>query len=128
MAIQGPIPVEFARVFAHGVFAAGEFELLAAVTDSLRRSSGSSRPGRLGISVLVGEGLVALAAGNVDEAVSLLLAATARLDELGYAFDSACLRLDLGLALERAGDAHAAAAKRREAASVLSALGCVNPF
>jgi hypothetical protein len=26
MAIQGPIPVEFARVFAHGVFAAGEFE------------------------------------------------------------------------------------------------------
>ncbi len=26
MALQGPIPVEFAHVFAHGVFAAGGFE------------------------------------------------------------------------------------------------------
>ena len=110
------------------LFAADEIDLLATVTDSLRRSSGERHAGRLGISLIVAEGLLTLAAGNADEAVSLLFAAIASLDELGCSFDSACLRLDLGLALERAGDAAAAAETRREAASVLSAVGCVNPF
>jgi hypothetical protein len=108
--------------------AAGELELLASTTDSLRRSAGVSPAGRLGISLMTAEGLTALAADKVDEAVSHLTAAIAREDELGFAYDGACLKLELARALERAGEMTAAAEKRQEAASVLTALGCVNPF
>ena len=50
-----------------------------------------------------------------------LSAATASEDEFGFAFDSACLRLSLAPALERAGDASGAGERRRVAAFV---LGC----
>jgi len=108
--------------------AAGEFELLAATTDALRRSPSSSYAGRLGISLLVAEGLGALAADRVDEARSHLTAAIARTDELGLGYDCACLKLELACALERAGDTAAAAARLQEAHSVFGALGCVNPY
>jgi len=48
--------------------------------------------------------------------------------ELGFAYDSACLMLELARALERAGETAVAARRLREATSRLSALGCVNPF
>lgn len=108
--------------------AAGELELLAATTDSLRRSASGSHAGRRGISLMAAEGLSALAADRVDEAVSHLSAAIAREDELGFAYDSVCLKLELARALERAGETAVAAEKRQEATSVLTALGCVNPF
>ena len=108
--------------------AAGELELLAGTVDSLRRTAHGGRAGRLGISLLAAEGLGALAADRADEAVSHLSAATARADELGFAYDSACLKLELVRALERAGETAEAQVKRQEAASILTALGCVNPF
>jgi hypothetical protein len=107
--------------------AAGELELLALATDSLGRSAGS-HAGRLGISLRAAAGLSALAEGRVSEAVNHLSAAVTREDELGLAYESACLMLDLVLALERAGEPAVAAEKRQEATSVLTALGCVNPF
>jgi len=110
------------------LFAAGEFELLAATTDSLRRTTNGSYAGARGTSLISAEGLTALAADRADEAVRQLSAAIAREDELGFGYDGACLKLELARALERAGEASVAAEKRREATSVLTALGCVNPF
>jgi class 3 adenylate cyclase/tetratricopeptide (TPR) repeat protein len=110
------------------LFAAGELDLLAATADSLRRTSSGSHAGLRGVSLIVAEGLAALAADRADEAVTQLSAAAARQNELGFAYDGACLKLELERALERAGEAGAAAEKRREATSVLTALGCVNPF
>jgi predicted ATPase/class 3 adenylate cyclase len=110
------------------LFAAREFELLAATTDSLRRTANGSRAGMRGTSLIAAEGLIALAADRADEAVRQLSSAIAREDELGFAYDSLCLKLELAGALERAGEGGLAAEKRREATSALSALGCVNPF
>jgi class 3 adenylate cyclase/tetratricopeptide (TPR) repeat protein len=107
--------------------AAGELELLAAAIDSLGRSAGS-HAGRLRISLLVAGGLSALADGKVDEAVSQLSAAVVREDELGLAYECACLKLDLASALERAGEKTLAAVNRKEATSLLTTLGCVNPY
>ncbi len=108
--------------------AAGELDLLAAMTNSIKRRATGPHPGRIGISLMVAEGLGALAADRVTEAVSWLSAATARADELGLAYDSACLKLELTRALERAGETAVAAEKQEDAAAVLTALGCVNPF
>lgn len=107
---------------------AGEHELLAAFTGSLTRSARGVHSGRLGTSLMVAEGLRALGDNRPNEAVSHLSAAIARGDELGFAYDSACLRLELARALDVAGDADMAARQRHEATSLLSALGCVNPF
>jgi hypothetical protein len=127
-AIDGQWPaVLSADPLVRALAAAGEFELLVAVTESLRRSAGGSDGGRLAISLMAAEGLSALAADRLDEAVNRLSAAVTREHELGFAYDSACLKLELARALERAGNA-AAAEKRQEAMSVLTALACVNPF
>ena len=113
-----------ARTFA----AAGELELLAALTASLERAAGGSQAGRRGISLLAAQGLCALAEGDAGEAVRLLTIAVAREDELGFAYDSACLRLDLGRAYELAGDQEAALAVARKAEILLASIGCVKPF
>jgi hypothetical protein len=63
-----------------------------------------------------------------DDAVRHLTTAIAREDELGFAYDSACLRIDLAVALEQSGDVRMAAERRREADTLLAALGCINPF
>ncbi|HET6173849.1 MAG TPA: adenylate/guanylate cyclase domain-containing protein [Gaiellales bacterium] len=109
------------------LFAAEEFELLAATTESLGRSPIVSRVGRLEISLMAAQGLTALAAAEVDEAATHLSAAVASLDELGFAYDSACLKLELAQALERAGETVAAAERRQEATVVFTGIGCVNP-
>ena len=88
----------------------------------------AATPAERGISLLVAEGVSALSEGRLDEAVRHLSAAIAREDELGFAYDSACLRIDLAVALEQAGDARSAAERRREADTMLGALGVVNPF
>jgi len=128
-AVGGHWPASLSvNAMVRALAAAGEVELLAATVDALR-SSPSGRPaGRIAVSLLAAEGLEALASGRVDDAVTRLSAATAREDELGFAYDGACLRLELARALEHAGDTTAAAERRREADSVLAALGCVNPF
>jgi tetratricopeptide (TPR) repeat protein len=108
--------------------AAGELELLAATTRSLTRSACGSYAGRQGISLLVAEGVTALAEARSDEAVRHLSAAIAREDELGFVYDSACLKIELAVALERAGDTRAAEKRKGEADAVLTALGCINPF
>lgn len=51
------------------------------------------------ISLLVAEGLLALADDRVDEGVENLANAVAREEELGLAYEAACLRLDLAQAL-----------------------------
>jgi len=110
------------------LFAAGEFELLNATTDSLRRTAKGSYAGARGISLIAAEGLTALAADQVDEAVRQLSAAIARQDELGFVYEAVCLKLQLARALERAGEKDAAAETQREAMAFLTALGCVNAF
>ena len=107
---------------------AGELELLAALTASLERAAGGSHAGRRGISLLAAQGLCALAEGDGGEAAGLLTSAVAREDELGFAYDSACLRLDLARAHALSGDAQRAAAASREAHVVLEAVGCRKPF
>jgi hypothetical protein len=106
--------------------AAGELELLGAVTDSLRRTAPKWGVGRLGISLLAAEGLTALAAGRPTDAVRDLSAAVSRVEELGFAYDGACLRLDLAHAFELAGESSARDEARQLAAAVLGPLGCVN--
>ncbi len=113
-----------ARTFA----AAGELELLAALTQSLERAAGGSHAGRRGISLLAAQGLCALADGDAGEAARLLASAVAREDELGFAYDSACLRLDLARAYARFGEQERAAGTASEADVVLAAIGCINPF
>src|SRR5207247_1837432 len=81
------------------LFAAGEFELLNATTDSLRRTAKGSYAGARGISLIAAEGLTALAADQVDEAVRQLSAAIARQDELGFVYEAVCLKLQLARAL-----------------------------
>ena len=83
--------------------AAEELELLADITESVKRLSAGVEAGSRALSLIAAEGLNALAADRADEAVSHLSAATARQDALGLAYDSACLKLDLARALDRAG-------------------------
>ena len=105
---------------------AGEAELLARTTESLRESTHVAS--HTETALLAGEGLLALRHGNADEAVEKLEAATARKRQLGRTFDAACLELDLAGALEAAAQPAAAAETRARTASVLEPLGCVNPF
>ena len=112
------------RVFA----AAGELELLTALRASLERAAGGSHAGRRGISLLAAQGLCARADGDAGKAARLLTIAAEREDELGFAYDSACLRLDLARAHALAGDQDAEAARSREATVMLEAIGCSNPF
>jgi class 3 adenylate cyclase len=103
-AVDGQWPAVFSLdAVVRTLATADEHELLAAITDSLRRSANGSHAGRRGISLQAAEGLIALAADRTDEAVSHLSAAIAREHELGFAYDAACLKLDLARALGRAG-------------------------
>ena len=127
-ALEGRRP---AVLSAHGVVrtlaAAGEWGLLASVEEALRQAPGEAEAGRRGVSLLAAEGLAALATGRPEEAVSRLSTAISRDDQMGFAYDAACLRLDLARALEDLGEGAAAAGIRREAESILP-LGCLNPF
>jgi class 3 adenylate cyclase/tetratricopeptide (TPR) repeat protein len=127
-AVDGRWPASMSvDAVARTLAAAEELELLAVFADSLRRSPGRDA-GRLGLSLLAAEGLTALAEGKVNEAVNRLSVAVAREDELGLAYESACLKLDLANALDRDGEAAAATANRQDASALFTVLGCVNPF
>ena len=108
--------------------AAGEAELLQRTVDSIRPVALEAETGKLQWSLIAGEGLLALMEGRPDEAVERLTAATEREHALGFAYDAACLELDLARALEAQGNADAAEETRARAASVLEPLGCVNAF
>jgi tetratricopeptide (TPR) repeat protein len=108
--------------------AAGEAELLRRTIDSMRPALVDVETGKLRTSLIAGEGLLALLEQRADEAVERLTAAVERERELGYAYDAACLELDLARALEAQGDGDRAAEVRARAASVLEPLGCVHPF
>jgi class 3 adenylate cyclase len=112
-----------ARTFA----AAGATELLDALIASLERADGGSYAGRRGISLLAAQGLVALGRGDAPEAVRQLSTAIEREDALGFAYDSALLRLDLARAHELAGDVSTAKKALRDADSVLVPIACVHP-
>jgi class 3 adenylate cyclase len=105
---------------------AGEPELLARATESLRESTYVAAHTQT--ALLTGEGLLALQHGNAGEAVAKLEAATDRMRRLGRSYDAACLELDLARALEAAGETSAANDTQARAAAVLEPLGCVNPF
>ena len=110
------------------LFAAKELELLAVLTDSLGQAARVGEAGRHAISRLAAKGLCALADNRAEAAVGHLTEATARCDELGLAYDSACLQQELADALELVGETAAAEEKRRETAALFGALRCVNPF
>ena len=84
--------------------------------------------GRLGNNLAVARGLLDLAEGRTGAAVETLGRAVAFERELGFAFDAACLELDLAQALEADGDRDEAARIRGEAERFLADLRCVNPF
>ena len=108
--------------------AAGEGELLRRTIDSMRRTASEAQTAKLRTTVTAGEGLLALMEQRSGEAVEQLTAAVQRELELGFAFDAACLELDLARALDADGQEDAAAEARTRAASVLESLGCVNAF
>jgi tetratricopeptide (TPR) repeat protein len=108
--------------------AAGEAELLQRTIDSMRPALLEVETGRLRTSLIAGEGLLALLEQRPDEAVERLTEAVERERELGYAYDAACLELDLARALEAQGRPDAAEETRARAVSVLEPLGCVHPF
>jgi class 3 adenylate cyclase/tetratricopeptide (TPR) repeat protein len=113
--------------FVRTLAAAGEVELLREVTESLARAE-APRVGLLGNNLLLAEGLLGLAEGRTGEAVEALGRVANWESELGFAFDAACVKLDLARALEANGRGDEAARVRREAEEFLAALDCVNPF
>lgn len=104
----------------------GEADLLSRVSHSMRSTPNVSA--KVESSLLAADGLLALLQGRASDAVEQLTAAVETERAMGYTFDAACLDLDLAEALEAAGDAPAAEQARARSASVLEALGCVNPF
>ncbi len=127
--VDGQWPAVHSTVaMVRALAAAGEFDRLAAVEASLQLSGKDSDSGARAISLITAGGLTAMNSGRLDDAVERLSVAVAREDQLGCGYASACLKLDLATALQRAGRRTEADAKRREAKSLLTALGCVNSF
>lgn len=127
MLVDGQWPVVLDAVpVVRALAAAGETELLERTTESMRKTPNVAWT--LQIAVTAGEGLLALARGDVDEAVERLQVAVARERELGRTYDAACLELDLARALEAAGEKLLAQKAQARAASILEPLGCVNAF
>jgi len=108
--------------------AAGEAELLQRAVDSIRPVALEAETGKIQWSLMAGEGLLALMEQRPDEAVERLTAAAERERELGFAFDAACLELELARALEAQGNADEAGVTRARAVAVLEPLGCVHPY
>ena len=92
----------------------------------MRRSPSVSA--KLESSLGAADGLLAFLQGRADDAVGHLAAAVEAERAVGYTYDAACLDLDLAEALAAAGDRKAAEQVQARSASVLDALGCVNPF
>jgi hypothetical protein len=128
-AIDGQWPaVMSVDAFARTLLAAGERDLLDAVAESVERSAERFESGILTTSAIVARGLCELAAGRAESAVPSLEVAIERHDELGFAVDAACVRLELARALHEAGDPARAAAVGLQAEAILGPLGCVNRY
>jgi len=106
--------------------AAGETELLARTTESIRETPDLAANAQT--AQIAAEGLLALLQGRAGDAIEQLERAAERERQLGRSYPSACLELDLAQALEAAGREDAASEVRARAAAVLEPLGCVNPF
>ena len=106
---------------------AEEFELLRELDESLR-SSPVPDVAYHGNALVVAGAFLALADDHAGEAVESFRAAVAFQRECGFAFDAACLELDLAHALEAAGEAEEAAAVQMEVQTYLDSLDCVNPL
>jgi tetratricopeptide (TPR) repeat protein len=107
--------------------AAGETELLYELLVSLQ-SSPVPEIAYHGNAIVVARGLLALADGRAVEAAESLRAAVAFQERCGFAFDAACLELDLASALEAAGHADEAVRVLAQADNYLASLDCVNPL
>ena len=107
--------------------AAGETELLRELFESLL-SSPVPEIAYHGNALALTRGLVSLANGRASEAVESLRTAVAFQRDCGFAFDAACLELDLAGALEADGHREDAAALRTAADAYLGSLNCVNPL
>jgi tetratricopeptide (TPR) repeat protein len=108
--------------------AAGAEEGLERTLESMRRTPSETQTAMLAISLTVGGALLALLQLRTGDAVQGLSAAVEAERELGYAYDAACLELDLVRAFEAQGDTAAAEEARGRAASVLEPLAVVNAF
>ena len=126
-ALDGDWPSSLDSVpIVRALAAAGEIDLLRRTTESIRRSQGIAAKSRTALTV--GDGLLALADGRIDEAVHLLARAVERERSVGRTYDAAVLELDLARALESAGDEAAARDVRSRANAFLEPLGVVNAF
>jgi hypothetical protein len=110
-------PLRVARALAAG----GERERLVRLSELV-----ASDPQQA--VVLGSQGLAALLEERPDEAVELLSASEAALRSLGRRYDAACIALDVGRALEAAGDSDGARVAKARAADVLDRLGCTHPW
>jgi len=106
--------------------AAGETQLLARTTESIRETSDLAANAQT--ALLAAEGLIAHLEGRAGEAVKQLERAAERERQLGRTYAAACLEVDLTQALEAAGQTDASKEVRARAASVREPLGCVSPF
>jgi tetratricopeptide (TPR) repeat protein len=105
---------------------AGELDLLARWAEAL--ASAPSRTGRLEVSALVADGLLALHEGRHEDAIGRLTDAADRDRRFGYAFDCAAIELELASALEAAGEGERADALRISSEAFFASIGCVNPL
>jgi class 3 adenylate cyclase len=107
--------------------AAGETELLRELAESLEGST-VSKVAHHGADIILVRALLALAEGRASEAEESLRAAIAFHRGCGFAFDAACLELDLARSLEAQGKADEAAAIRTRVEAYLADMNCVNPL
>jgi class 3 adenylate cyclase/tetratricopeptide (TPR) repeat protein len=108
--------------------AAGETELLERVATAFRLKAADIDAPRISISATVAEGLVSLAAGDADTAVTLLNDAAEQERGFGWSYRAACIDADVARALDDAGRPTEAAAARDRANAILEPLGCVHAY
>ena len=97
-------------------------DLLARLADAF--SHAPSATGRLGSSVRVANGLLALRDGRHDDAIGMFSDAVEMDRALGYAFDAAAIDLELAAALEAAGNSQRAGALREASETFFASIGC----
>jgi class 3 adenylate cyclase/tetratricopeptide (TPR) repeat protein len=106
----------------------GETELLERMAAALETLSRAVEAPRIAIGATVADGLLALANGRADDAVSRLRDAADGERGLGWVYRAACLELEVAAALEAAGHDDEAEAAREHARGVLEPLGCVHAY
>jgi hypothetical protein len=118
----------FASTTISRALAHGDADLLRRVDRALQALPPERRLWRVDVAAQLSAGLVALANGDGERAVSVLEGVARDERRLGRPFDAACIELELARALEAAGREPDAGATRAQARAQLDALGCVNPY